>query len=469
MQSLAAWLTASSNLDFQKVHIVAKFVSWIRDAVQQAVDPHKKPRQARLARLLEGALAKERQAFSMPTFVQEVDHTSRDLGAAKRILFHKLLNRAWDDGKITPAEQKALKSYAEQIELPTEATSTIYRETAMQRFAIVFSQAMEDGVLDAHEIASLENVTRSVGMGLQEFVRGYFQNESERFLAGLFTACTEGGVLSDDAWNRLVTTAGQLGFKDDDISRLIQPQAKRFIEHVLVDAKSDGTLSETEDAVLIKLVRSLKMSQDFCEYVESQVASLRTIRRASKGDLSTLPHPPGIALRAGELVFFHKPARWRYYKDLKSGPVDAMHFGFLTITDYRLLFSSETKSLEARLGRIIGHWGNTGVMSVQIAGKPEAQFSAEENDPVMYAILEAAISLANQTRVAKLNEGPSRHIPREIRQRIWQRYGGQCADCGANQYLEFDHIVPVARGGSNSEANVQLLCRNCNQKKSDRI
>ena len=405
----------------------------------------------------------------MSKFVEAVDHTSRDLEAAKRILFRKLINRAWDDGKITLSEQKALRSYAKQIELPTEAMSAMYREIATQRFATVFSQAMEDGVLDSNEIVNLENVSQSVGRGFQEFVRGCFQNESERFLTGLFTACTEGGVLSDDAWNRMVKTAGQLGYKNDELSRLIQPQAKRFIEHVLVDAKSDGSLSEEEDAVLIKLVRSLKMSQEFCDYVESQVASLRIIRRASKGDLSTLPHPPGIALRAGELVFFHRPARWRYFKELKSGPVQALHFGSLTITDYRLLFSSETKSLESRLGRIIGHWGNTGVMSIQIAGKPEAQFNTDENDPVMYAILEAAISLANQTRIAKSNEGPSRHIPREIRQRIWQRYGGQCADCGANQYLEFDHIVPVARGGSNSEANVQLLCRNCNQKKSDRI
>jgi 5-methylcytosine-specific restriction endonuclease McrA len=35
--------------------------------------------------------------------------------------------------------------------------------------------------------------------------------------------------------------------------------------------------------------------------------------------------------------------------------------------------------------------------------------------------------------------------------------------------LEFDHIIPVAKGGSNAETNVQLLCRRCNGKKSDMI
>ncbi|MCE9526131.1 MAG: HNH endonuclease [Planctomycetales bacterium] len=60
-------------------------------------------------------------------------------------------------------------------------------------------------------------------------------------------------------------------------------------------------------------------------------------------------------------------------------------------------------------------------------------------------------------------------MPRDVRQRVWQKYGGRCADCGSDQYLEFDHIVPLARGGSDSDSNVQLLCRGCDQKKSDPI
>jgi 5-methylcytosine-specific restriction endonuclease McrA len=77
--------------------------------------------------------------------------------------------------------------------------------------------------------------------------------------------------------------------------------------------------------------------------------------------------------------------------------------------------------------------------------------------------------MANQTRVLKAEGEPTRHIPRDVRQRVWQRYGGQCAECGATDYLEFDHIIPVAKGGSNTDSNVQLLCRRCNLKKSDAI
>ena len=35
--------------------------------------------------------------------------------------------------------------------------------------------------------------------------------------------------------------------------------------------------------------------------------------------------------------------------------------------------------------------------------------------------------------------------------------------------IEFDHILPHAKGGSNSVRNVQVMCERCNRVKSDRI
>jgi hypothetical protein len=154
---------------------------------------------------------------------------------------------------------------------------------------------------------------------------------------------------------------------------------------------------------------------------------------------------------------------------LRSGEQWDQHSGTLTITDNRLLFSSDTKSFDVRFARIVAHSGTVGAVRLQRMEKPESIIRITEEEPITYAILEAAIAFAHQTRLAKLDDAMSRHIPREVRQRVWQRYGGRCAECGASQYLEFDPIVPVAKGGSNSDQNVQLLCRSCNLKKSDRI
>jgi len=65
---------------------------------------------------------------------------------------------------------------------------------------------------------------------------------------------------------------------------------------------------------------------------------------------------------------------------------------------------------------------------------------------------------------------PSREvIPAAVKQEVWRRDGGRCVDCGSKEKLEFDHIIPVARNGSNTARNLQLLCEPCNRTKGSSI
>ena len=60
-------------------------------------------------------------------------------------------------------------------------------------------------------------------------------------------------------------------------------------------------------------------------------------------------------------------------------------------------------------------------------------------------------------------------IPEEVRIAVWRRDQGRCAKCGNRENLEYDHIVPVSKGGGNTERNIELLCQDCNRAKSNRI
>ncbi|HVU33850.1 MAG TPA: HNH endonuclease [Opitutaceae bacterium] len=60
-------------------------------------------------------------------------------------------------------------------------------------------------------------------------------------------------------------------------------------------------------------------------------------------------------------------------------------------------------------------------------------------------------------------------IPAEVRREVWRRDGGKCVKCGSRERLEFDHIIPVSRGGSSTARNIELLCEACNRAKSDNI
>ena len=60
-------------------------------------------------------------------------------------------------------------------------------------------------------------------------------------------------------------------------------------------------------------------------------------------------------------------------------------------------------------------------------------------------------------------------IPQDVMDKVWNRDGGKCVQCGKSEKLEFDHIIPHSKGGSNTIRNLQLLCEKCNRVKSNNI
>ena len=60
-------------------------------------------------------------------------------------------------------------------------------------------------------------------------------------------------------------------------------------------------------------------------------------------------------------------------------------------------------------------------------------------------------------------------IPSHVKEAVWKRDKQSCVDCGSRENLEFDHNIPVSKGGSNTVNNIQLLCQRCNRKKSNKI
>ena len=62
-----------------------------------------------------------------------------------------------------------------------------------------------------------------------------------------------------------------------------------------------------------------------------------------------------------------------------------------------------------------------------------------------------------------------RALTEKVRHEVWRRDQGRCVDCGSRVNLEYDHVIPVSRGGSNTARNVELRCEACNRRKGARI
>jgi 5-methylcytosine-specific restriction endonuclease McrA len=70
----------------------------------------------------------------------------------------------------------------------------------------------------------------------------------------------------------------------------------------------------------------------------------------------------------------------------------------------------------------------------------------------------------------------TRHIPAQIRDKVYARDKGRCTyvardgtRCGSTYGLHIDHILPFARGGKSTPENLRLLCARHNQAEAERV
>jgi len=99
----------------------------------------------------------------------------------------------------------------------------------------------------------------------------------------------------------------------------------------------------------------------------------------------------------------------------------------------------------------------------------------EDMDDLKHLILAHDIKMKKKLDRAKTIvttqnlENQRTHIPDDVKEFVWRRDGGKCVKCGSQHHLEYDHIIPLNKGGSNTARNLQILCESCNREKSNYI
>jgi len=57
-------------------------------------------------------------------------------------------------------------------------------------------------------------------------------------------------------------------------------------------------------------------------------------------------------------------------------------------------------------------------------------------------------------------------IPYDVKLLVDERDRGRCRACGAEELIQYDHVVPWAMGGGNDPQNVRLLCAGCKRREA---
>ncbi|NEW40068.1 DUF2510 domain-containing protein [Nocardia cyriacigeorgica] len=249
----------------------------------------------------------------------------------------------------------------------------------------------------------------------------------------------------------------------------LRPLALHHVERMVAFAMADGQIEGPEFERFKQTIAELELSGPQIDDLHRRMHRGRTLTRLRTGDLPTV-RTPGLHLDPEERVHFDAGAT--QVRLLVKGP--KYTDGRLIVSNKKLRFVGSDSGIEMPWSRIVSvaiepdeQSGADTVVIAATSARGGARFSVDDPHYVAAAV-EGALRVAKRLALTP-GQRDTRSIPQEVKAEVWQRDGGKCVECGDGHYLEFDHIIPLSRGGATSATNLQILCRACNRAKGARI
>lgn len=243
----------------------------------------------------------------------------------------------------------------------------------------------------------------------------------------------------------------------------LQPDAWQYVERRVAFAFADGQISAQEYDDFDHAVGELGLAGPSIDDLRARMVRGRALSRLREGDLPTV-RTPDLHLDAEELVYLDIGAT--HIRELARGPKHTD--GRLIVSTKKLRFVGAGAGVEIPWSRIVSVAAEYETVVVAATSARGGASFAVADPEYLAATLEGALRIAKRLVLAP-GQRDSRSIPQEVKAEVWQRDGGRCVECGEGHYLEFDHIIPLSRGGATSAANLQILCRGCNRDKGANI
>ncbi|MFD6102022.1 TerD family protein, partial [Nocardia salmonicida] len=289
---------------------------------------------------------------------------------------------------------------------------------------------------------------------IEEFLT-HWRNRARRVLTGP-------GTMSQE-WTE-VWAALRFQRIDEERGRtLLREAGLTQVERMVAFAFADGEVFADELDAFEHVVSELALSGAIVDDLRRRMHRGRTLSRLRAGELPTI-NTPGLHLDPDERVHLDLPAV--HIRMLARGPRNTE--GRLIGSSKKLRFVGDGTGIELPWNRVVSvHPEHGTVVLAATSARGGATFGVTDPDYVA-AALEGALRVSKRL-VLTPGQLDSRSIPQDVKAQVWQRDGGACVECGDGHYLEFDHIIPLSRGGATSATNLQILCRACNRAKGARI
>lgn len=279
--------------------------------------------------------------------------------------------------------------------------------------------------------------------------------------SSLYAYLTKGLAMSEDAAMCRITTARTalkfpLALQLIRCGQLHMTSLMRLAPHLTLDNQERLLLQASGKSIhdVAKIVAEVNPRPDIADHI--QHSPRQAIESAQGTQLAQspqspppLPSPAGLPISPGRL-----PAPGRQ-KITPLAP-DRIYFSF-----------TGSEALLAKIKRartLLWHKFPKGMLENVIDAALEDLLDKRDPERKALRLLKRA-----STKQKPASDG--RRIPQWVKHEVWKRDNGKCvheapdgSKCGEEGGLEYDHVIPFARGGRSDEpGNVRLLCRTHNQ------
>jgi hypothetical protein len=245
----------------------------------------------------------------------------------------------------------------------------------------------------------------------------------------------------------------------------LESESMRFLERYVAFVFADGFISSEELRAFHGYANSLMMTAQIVEPLWSQLNRGALLSNIRSGNLPKL-RPVGIYLDIDEICYLDNGAD--YLRFLKSGT--RVITGRLLVTSKKFRFLGHEASWELAWPKILNVTSQSGYQIYVQASQAKGTGVYRVPDPeYVSTVIDTVARIQRREILGSPGRRDTAKISQHIKSEVWRRDQARCAECRSTSYLEFDHIIPRSKGGATSVGNLQLLCRACNLRKSDRI
>jgi len=284
----------------------------------------------------------------------------------------------------------------------------------------------------------------------------------DRFRVRFQAACAD-GVIELHEWVDLQATVSREGLDAHLALAFVRPEAVGLLERTVAGARASGEVTPEDADAFDRLATLLEIPGTLLAQVRLEMDELKAATRIRQGHLPIIRS--GLILESGEIAHFETPATFRQVmaRSVREIP------GRLTLTSKGLQFTSPGGGWQVQYGKVLRIDEQSQGVLLELGVKKGSGVYQLANPLMAAATLDALVRLHKRLMLIPQTEKASRHIPQSVKNQVWQNDRGICRECGGNQHLEYDHVIPYSKGGASTVGNLQLLCRTCNGKKGDRI